>query len=125
MLPRPPSARQRPADASVTVIGVGIDTSRYGHYAAFLGPGLAGATFTVSCGDTQRNKSYRVAVYGHQKSDPVEARACARYALTERPTASPAVAPEFVPLRQVAGRLQAVVRQRTRLVNQLHQLLAP
>jgi transposase len=27
-------------------------------------------------------------------------------------------------LRQVAGRLQAVVRQRTRLVNQLHQLLA-
>ena len=27
-------------------------------------------------------------------------------------------------LRQVAGRLQAVVRQRTRLVNQLHHLLA-
>ncbi len=46
---------------------------------------LVGAAFTVSCGDTQRNKNYRVAVYGHQKSDPVEARACARYALTERP----------------------------------------
>lgn len=82
------------------------------------------ATFTVSCGDTQRNKNYRVAVYGHQKSDPVEARACARYALTERPPAGPAVAPQLVPLRQVAARLQAVVRQRTRLVNQLHQLLA-
>ena len=179
MLPRPASARQSPA---VTAIGVGIDTSRYGHYVAFLdadlqtaapdleviesavgyarlrqrlldlvarhgrvhfhvrldaaglyadnllvwlgGLDLAGATFIVSCGDTQRNKNYRVAVYGHQKSDPVEARACARYALTERPTASPAVAPEFVPLRQVAARLQAVVRQRTRLVNQLHQLLA-
>src|SRR5262245_9602974 len=179
MLSRPPSARQ---PAAATPIGVGIDTSRYGHYAAFLGPDLqtaapdlevlesaagyarlrqrfldlvarfgsvhfhvrldaaglyadnllawlgaldlAGAAFTVSCGDTQRNKNYRVAVYGHQKSDPVEARACARYALSEQPTASPAVAPKLVPLRQVAARLQAVVRQRTRLVNQLHQLLA-
>ena len=182
MLPRPPSARQSPADPPVTDIGVGIDTSRYGHYAAFLAADLqsaaadleviesavgyarlrqrlgdlvarhgrvhfhvrldaaglyadnllawlnavviAGATFTVSCGDTQRNKNYRVAVYGHQKSDPVEARSCARYALTERPTPGAVVAPELVPLRQVAGRLQAVVRQRTRLVNQLHQLLA-
>lgn len=182
MLPRPPSAHQRPADAPVTAIGVGIDTSRYGHYAAFLtadlqtaaadlevlesaagyarlrqrlidlvarhgrvhfhvrldaaglyadnlltwlgGLDLAGATFAVSCGDTQRNKNYRVAVYGHQKSDPVEARACARYALTERPKPGTTVAPELVPLRQVAARLQAAVRQRTRLVNQLHQLLA-
>jgi transposase len=182
MLPRPGPARQSPADPPVVDLGVGIDTSRYGHYAAFLGPDLqtaapdlevlesaagygrlrqrfvdlvarhgrvdfhvrldaaglyadnllawlggldlAGATFTVSCGDTQRNKNYRVAVYGHQKSDPVEARSCARYALTERPTPGPVVAPERVPLRQVAARLQAVVRQRTRLVNQLHQLLA-
>src|SRR5262245_7858772 len=182
MLPRSASAHQRPADPPVIAIGVGIDTSRYGHYAAFLDPDLqtsapdleviesaaeyaklrqrlldlvarhgrvhfhvrldaaglyadnllawfdaleiAGATFTVSCGDTQRNKNYRVAVYGHQKSDPVEARACARYALTERPTPSPAVGPALVPLRPVAARLQAVVRQRTRLVNQLHQLLA-
>lgn len=182
MLPRSRSAHQRPADPPAIDIGVGIDTSRYGHYAAFLTADLqtaapdlevlesaagyarlrqrfldlvarfgsvhfhvrldaAGlyadnllawlgglhidhAAFTVSCGDTQRNKNYRVAVYGHQKSDPVEARSCARYALTERPKASPAIAPELVPLRQVAARLQAVVRQRTRLVNQLHQLLA-
>src|SRR5215207_4259378 len=182
MLSRSGSAHQSAADTSANPIGVGIDTSRYGHYAAFLGPDLqtaaadlevlesaagyarlrqrlldlvarfgsvhfhvrldaAGlyadnllawlgaldldhAAFTISCGDTQRNKNYRVAVYGHQKSDPIEARSCARYALTERPTASPAVAPELVPLRQAAARLQAVVRQRTRLVNQLHQLLA-
>ena len=182
MLPRSASVRHSPAGPPVIDIGVGIDTSRYGHYVAFLNADLQtaaadlevvesaigygklrqrlvdlvarhgrvhfhvrldaaglyadnllawlgalqidGATFTVSCGDTQRNKNYRVAVYGHQKSDPVEARACARYALTERPKASPAVAPEMVPLRQVAARLQAVVRQRTRLVNQLHQLLA-
>jgi transposase len=182
MLPRSRSARQSPADPPVVDIGVGIDTSRYGHYAAFLGPDLqtaapdleviesavgyarlrqrlgdlvarhgrvhfhvrldaaglyadnllawfAGlridrAAFTVSCGDTQRNKNYRVAVYGHQKSDPVEARSCARYALTERPQPGALVAPELVPVRQAAARLQAVVRQRTRLVNQLHQLLA-
>jgi transposase len=80
--------------------------------------------FTLSCGDTHRNKNYRVAVFGHQKSDPIEARACARYALTERPKANPALSVELRRLRYVAGRLQAVVRQRTRLVNQLHQLLA-
>jgi transposase len=188
MLPGPATVHQSPAnsstpaDASITDIGVGIDTSRYGHYVAFLDAGLqmaapelemtesaagyaqlrqrltdlvrqhghvhfrirldaAGlyadnllnflerlaidhARFSLSCGDTQRNKNYRVAVYGHQKSDPIEARACARYALTERPKASAPLSNELRRLRQVAGRLQAVVRQRTRLVNQLHQLLA-
>jgi len=171
MLPRSRSAHQTPADPPVTDIGVGIDTSRYGHYAAFLtadlqtaapdleviesaagyarlrqrlvdlvarhgrvhfhvrldaaglyadnllawlgGLDLAGAALAVSCGDTQRNKSYRVAVYGHQKSDPVEARSCARYALTERPRPGTAVPPDLLPLRQVAGRLQAVARHRT------------
>jgi transposase len=182
MLSRPGPARQSAADTPATAIGVGIDTSRYGHYAAFPGPDLQSAapdlevlesaagyarlrrrlldlvarfgpvhfhvrldaaglyadnlltwlgglhldhaTFTLSCGDSQRNKNYRVAVYGHQKSDPLEARSCARYALTERPKPGAVVLPELLPLRQVAGRLQAVVRQRTRLVNQLHQLLA-
>ena len=184
MLSRAPSVRHTPVEEVriATPLGVGIDTSRYGHYVAFLDADLqtaapdleviesalgyaklrqrlvdlvrrhgrvhfhirldaAGlyadnliaflgeltldhAEFTLSCGDTQRNKNYRVAVYGHQKSDPVEARACARYALTERPKPGAVVSPELLPLRQVAGRLQAVVRQRTRLVNQLHQLLA-
>ena len=39
MLQRHPSVRQRPADpppTAATPIGVGIDPSRYGHYAAFL-----------------------------------------------------------------------------------------
>jgi transposase len=92
---------------------------------AFLqGLRLDHAQFTLSCGDTQRNKNYRVAVFGHQKSDPVEARACARFALTEKPRPTAALAVQLRRLRLVAGRLQAVVRQRTRLVNQLHQLLA-
>ena len=35
MLPCAPSIRQRAPDTD-TGVGVGIDTSRYGHYAAFL-----------------------------------------------------------------------------------------
>jgi transposase len=172
-------------------IGVGIDTSRYGHYAAFLrhdlqpaadelafaesaqGYGqlrqrlellaqrhpdaafairldvagqyadnllhflhqlaepaqpkagaLAERTLTISCGDTERNKNYRAAHFGAKKSDAVEARACARFAVNERPAPTPVLAPALRALRQVAARLQAVVRQRTRLINQLHQLLA-
>jgi transposase len=168
--------------------GIGIDTSRYGHYAAFLredlqpaadelafpesaagyallrqrldritqrlgpvafvvrldaagqyadnllhflhGLGTADAdrpaafTLSVSCGDPQRNKNYRAALFGPHKSDPLEARAAARFALAERPAATPPLPIELRLLRQVAGRLQAVVRQRTRLINQFHHLLA-
>jgi transposase len=172
-------------------LGVGIDTSRYGHHAAFLredlqpacdelpfaesghgyaqlqqrlellarrhpaaafavrvdvagqyadnllhflhrladpsapAPGpLAGRDVTVSTGDPQRNKNYRAALFGAKKSDAVEARACARYAVSERPAATAVPSPPLRILRQVAARLQAAVRQRTRLINQLHQLLA-
>jgi transposase len=174
----PPPAGPDPS-APPTPIGVGIDTSRYGHYATFLRPDLQDAapelTFpesaqgyaqprarlqhiqgyggsihfhfrldaagqyaenllaflhalpepkTISCGDPLRNKSYRVAVFGHKKSDPVESRAAARYALTERPRATPPLSPQLRLLRQIAGRLDAQVRQGTRLVNQLHNLLA-
>ena len=185
MLSHQPSAPQAPRR-----FGVGIDTSRYGHYAAFLdeqlqpaaaelqfpesaagyarlrgrleglarrhGPahfvvrldaagqyadnlrhflhGLAspaaapGAStsfsLTLSCGDPQRNKNYRAALFGGKKSDPVEARAAARFALTEKPSSDLPLSQELRTLRQVAGRLQAVVRQRTRLLNQFHHLLA-
>jgi transposase len=171
-------------------IGVGIDTSRYGHYAAFLrddlnaaagelqfvesaagyaqlrqrfeqivakhGPvhflirldaagqyadnlmhflrslqtpradaaPLGDAAFTISCGDPQRNKNYRAALFGAKKSDPVEARAAARYAVSEQPAPSAPLPDALRTLRQVAGRLQVVVRQRTRLINQFHHLLA-
>jgi hypothetical protein len=139
---RPVSADQPAASVTVvnleappTAIGVGIDTSRYGHHATFLRADLqpaaedldfaesaasyeqlrqrletiaqrhaavhfhfrldvAGAyadnllaflqrlswTKTISCGDPQRNKNYRSALYGHKKSDPVESAAVARYA---------------------------------------------
>jgi len=179
-----------PAAGPPVRIGVGIDTARYGHYAAFLGEDLQPAaaellfaesadgyaqlrarlaylagrhptvTFAVrldaaghyadnllhflhrlraapesqtcvfpngeisiSCGDPQRNKNYRAALFGGKKSDPVEARAAARFALAERPAPAPAPSDPLRTLRLLATRLQAVVRQRTRLVNQLHQLL--
>lgn len=176
----PPAARR---------CGVGIDTSRYGHYAAFLWDDLQPAadelqfaesaegygqlrqrldriaqrhgrvhfvvrldaagqyadnllhflhalnqpvstgrppafTLTVSCGDPNRNKNYRSALFGPRKSDPVEARAAARFAVAERPKSDMPLSLELRTLRQVAGRLQAVVRQRTRLINQLHHLTA-
>jgi hypothetical protein len=183
MLPRPPSAGQSPRRC-----GVGLDTSRYGHYAVFLqddlqpaadqlafaesaagyalfrqrlqhiltrqgplafvvrrdvaGPyadnllhfrhplasptadALAPFTLTLSGGDPQRNKNDRAARVGRQKSDPIEARAAARFALSERPRSDKSLSLELRMLRQVAGRLQAVVRQRTRLLNQFHHLLA-
>ena len=190
MLPQPASAPQLAGDP-VRRVAVGIDTSRYGHYAAFLKddlqpaadelsfpesaagyallrqrlegitqrlgrvafvvrldaagqyadnllhflhglatPGTTASTtpaafvLTLSCGDPQRNKNYRAALFGSQKSDPVEARAAARFALTERPAPVTPLSLELRTLRQVAGRLQAVVRHRTRLINQFHHLLA-
>src|SRR5207248_3057603 len=157
-----------------TRIGVGIDTSRYGHHAAFLrddlqpaaaelqsagsGGGYAqlrgrledlagrhpGVCFLIRldaagqyadnllhflhglathplrqagalpsraiappCGDPQRNKNYRAALFGGKQSDPIKARAAARFALGERPTAAPIPSAELRALRQVAARLHA------------------
>jgi transposase len=161
-------------------IGVGFDTSRYGHYAAFLHADLRAAAAdlmvaesalgyqqlrqrleaiaaknagrvhfhmridvagcyadnllaflhalpyskTISCGDPQRNKNYRVAIFGSKKSDPVEAHACARFAVTEKPKAAPALTPTMRTLCQIASRLESQARQCTRALNQLHNLLA-
>jgi transposase len=93
------------------------------HALATLGADPSRLAVSISCGDPQRNKNYRAALYGSKKSDPVEARACARYALSEQPAPVQPMPPQLRTLRQVAGRLQAVVRQRTRLINQLHHLL--
>jgi transposase len=161
-------------------IGVGFDTSRYGHYAAFLRADLQPAAAdlmvaesalgyqqlrqrldtiaakhaghvhfhmridvagcyadnllaflhtlpyskTISCGDPERNKNYRVAIFGSKKSDPVEAHACARFAVTEKPKATPALTPATRTLCQIASRLESQIRQNTRVLNQLHNLLA-
>jgi len=155
-----------PAPQSPRRVGVGIDTSRYGHYAVFLRDDLqpaadelafaesaAGYHFlqqllhsivgrygavdflvrldvagpyadnlrhflhqlatpnvdaanaadplirNISCGDPQRNKNYRAALFGSQKSDPVEARAAARFAVSERPCSDKPLSLELRVLR--------------------------
>ncbi len=93
------------------------------HFLHTLQGQLANAAFVISCGDPQRNKNYRAALFGSQKSDPVEARAAARYALNENPAPVKMLSAQQRTLRHVASRLQAVVRQRTRLINQSHLLL--
>jgi transposase len=87
-------------------------------------PTIPNAHFLLSCGDPQRNKNYRAALFGSKKSDPVEARAAAHFAVSQRPIALPPHSTPLRLLRQIASRLQAAVRHRTRLLNQLHQLLA-
>jgi transposase len=166
--------------ADLVPIGAGFDTSRYGHYAAFLHADLQPAAAnlmvvesglgyrqlrqrldaiagkhaghvhfhmridvagcyadnllaflqalpyskTISCGDPQRNKNYRVAIFGSKKSDPVEAHACARFASTEKPKPTPMLTPAMRSLGQIASRLESQARQNTRVLNQLHNLLA-
>ena len=165
--------------ATPVAIAVGIDTSRFGHHATFLGadlqPAAADLKFvesgqgyqqlqerlaalrhkhgpvhfhfrldvagryadnllaflhglpqprTISCGDPQRNKNYRAAIFGHKKSDAAESTAAARYALTEKPRPMPVAAPAIHELCQIASRLESQTRQCTRTINQLHNLLA-
>ena len=80
------------------------------HFLRSLGtpPAHAGGspefTLTISCGDPQRNKNYRAALFGAKKSDPVEARAAARYALAEKPTPANLMSDELRPcVRSPAG----------------------
>jgi transposase len=85
---------------------------------------IGNATILVSCGDPQRNKNYRAALFGSKKSDPVEARACAHFAVSQRIKPAPLLSLPLRTLRQIASRLHAAARQRTRAINQLHHLLA-
>jgi transposase len=161
------------------LIGVGIDTARYGHRVSFLdenrqpaAPPLTAqesregyeqleqslrwlhqkhpqATFCVridaagqyatnlesflrglklpislSVGQPKQNKDYQQVHFPKRKSDDTESHAMARYAVVERPAASPEATAEFLILRKVASRLESQTRQTTRAVNQLHNLLS-
>ena len=165
-------------DEVVAVIGVGIDTARYGHRITFLradkqpaAPPLdvlesqagyeelrqalrrlseshPGAKFHVridaagqyaanlecflrslplpleiSLGEPARNAAYRKAHFPKRKADVSDSFANARYAVVERPPATPGTPPEFLALREVVSQLESQVTQTTRLINQLHNLL--
>jgi transposase len=162
-----------------TVIGVGIDTARYGHHVTFLREDLQPATKSltieesregyrlleqtleqlsqrhpgvhfrvridaagqyatnlerflrqlpwsksISVGQPNRNQSYRKAHFPKRKSDATDSYCNARFAVVERPTETCDVPVEFQQLREVVARVEALSRQSTRLINQLHGLLA-
>lgn len=79
---------------------------------------------TISVGQPARNKAYRQVHFDKRKADPVESLACARFAIVERPAATPHNPPEFQQLRDAVALLESSSKQRTRLINQLHGLLA-
>ena len=167
------------SEAASPLIGVGIDTARYGHHVTFLRHDkqpaaepmiiiesrkgydalynrLAGlqnkhcqtrfsvridaagqyATnlqrflhdlplpMSISVGEPKRNKDYCRAHFPKRKADPVESLAMARYAVVEQPAADPDVADETYLLRETAGRLQAQVKDTSRGINRLHNLLS-
>jgi transposase len=79
---------------------------------------------TISIGEPKRNKDYHKAHFPKRTTDDTESQAMARFALVERPAASPAPKSALTVLREIAGRLQGQVKQTTRATNQLHNLLA-
>lgn len=78
----------------------------------------------ISVGQPARNKAYRKVHYDKRKADPVESQACARFGVVERPRPTPPQAPAFAILRDTVAQMEASAKTRTRLINQLHNLLA-
>lgn len=97
-----------------------------GQYAANLEAFLRGLNLpiTLSIGEPKRNKDYQKAHFPKRTSDDTESQAMARFAVVELPDATAALTPALLLLREVAGRLQAHVKQSTQAVNRLHNLLA-
>lgn len=97
-----------------------------GQYAANLEHFLRGLDLpmTLSIGEPKRNKDYQKAHFPKRTTDDTESQAMARFAIVEQPRATCVVSPQLVLLREVAGRLQAQVKQSTQAINRLHNLLA-
>jgi len=97
-----------------------------GQYAANLEQFLRGldGPMTLSVGQPKRNKDYRAAHLPKRTTDDTESQALARFALVERPAATPAPPAPMAPLREAVSRLQGQVKQTTRATNRLHNLTA-
>jgi transposase len=97
-----------------------------GQYAANLEHFLRGLTLpmTLSVGEPKRNKDYQKAHFPKRTTDDTESQAMARFAVVELPGATAPISPAMTILREVAGRLQAKVKQSTQAINRLHNLLA-
>ena len=106
-------------------IHVHIDAA--GQYAANLEAFLRGIQdppLVISIGEPKRNKDYCKAHFPKRTTDDTDSIAMARFAVVETPKPSAAVAPAFAHLHELACRLQAQVRDKTRALNRLHNLLA-
>jgi transposase len=97
-----------------------------GQYAVNLEQFLRGLDLpiTLSIGEPKRNKDYQKAHFPKRTTDDTESRAMARFAVVEQPDATLPPSAPMVLLREVAGRLQARVKQTTQAINRLHNLLA-
>jgi transposase len=97
-----------------------------GQYAANLEHFLRGLglPMTLSIGEPKRNKDYQKAHFPKRTTDDTDSQAMARFAAVETPKATLPVPPALNLLREVAGRLQAQVKQSTQAINRLHNLLA-
>jgi transposase len=97
-----------------------------GQYAANLEHFLRGLDLplTLSVGEPKRNKDYQKAHFPKRTTDDTESQAMARFAVVELPKATAPTAPALLLLQEVAGRLQAKVKQSTQAINRLHNLLA-
>ncbi len=106
------------------IFNVRIDAA--GQYAANLEQFLRDLDLpiTLSIGEPKRNKDYQKAHFPKRTTDDTESQAMARFAVVEQPDATPAPTKPMILLREVVGRLQAQVRQTTRAVNRLHNVLA-
>ena len=78
----------------------------------------------ISVGQPARNKAYQKVHYEKRKADPVDSLACARFAIVERPPAMHQPQEEFSILRDAVAQMEASATARTRLINQLHNMLA-
>src|SRR6266481_4212493 len=83
-----------------------------------------GLPMTLSIGEPKRNKDYQKAHFPKRTTDDTESQAMARFAVVEQPAATAPTSPAMTLLREVAGRLQAKVKQSTQAINRLHNLLA-
>jgi transposase len=97
-----------------------------GQYAVNLEHFLRGLDLpmTLSIGEPKRNKDYQKAHFPKRTTDDTESQAMARFAIVEQPAATAPTTPAMTLLREVAGRLQAKVKQSTQAINRLHNLLA-
>jgi transposase len=97
-----------------------------GQYAANLEHFLRGLDLpiTLSIGEPKRNKDYQKAHFPKRTTDDTESQAMARFAIVEQPDATRGQPAPMMLLHEVAGRLQAQVKQTTQAINRLHNLLA-